>query len=107
MSKFCEICENLLIATFINDELNFKCMACSTSYPANPVDTLRYENTKDPEVSNFAKILSKSSSDPITLKAKVKCIKNNCIGTIVKEVRIGDELHLYRVCTVCNSQWLA
>jgi DNA-directed RNA polymerase subunit M/transcription elongation factor TFIIS len=106
MAKFCIYCDNLLIPNFHNEELSFKCMMCNTMYPPNDEDTLRYERIKENDVMIFEKILNKAVDDPATIKAYVKCIKTKCTGKIVKQVRIGDDLRLFNICTICRSQWL-
>jgi len=106
MSKFCEICDNLLNANFYNDELNFKCEMCQISYKPNEYDTLRYERIKENDVMIFEKILNKAVDDPATIKSYVNCIKTDCSGKIVKQVRIGDDMRLYNICMVCRTQWL-
>lgn len=106
MSKFCSYCDNLLIPNFHNEELSFKCMMCNSAYASNDEDTLRYENIKENDVMIFEKILNKAVDDPVTIKARVKCIKTKCDGKIVKQVRIGEDMRLFNICTTCRSQWL-
>lgn len=106
MAKFCTYCDNLLIPNFINEELVFKCMMCNVMYPPNDGDTLRYERIKENDIMIFEKILNKAGDDPVTIKAKVNCIKTQCPGKIAKQVRIGDDMRLFNICTTCQSQWL-
>ncbi len=106
MSKFCENCDNLLVANFFNDELNFQCVLCNTSYAPDDEDTLRFERIKESNVMIFEKILNKAVDDPATIKAYVKCIKTDCSGKIAKQVRVGDDMRLYNICMKCRTQWL-
>ncbi len=106
MASFCTNCANLLIPSFYNDELNFKCVMCSEIYPPKPEDTLRSERIKENDVMIFEKNLNKAADDPATIKAHVNCINEKCPSKIVKQVRIGDDLKLFNICVRCKTQWL-
>lgn len=106
MSKFCEFCDNLLVANFFNDKLTFKCTLCHVSYNATNEDTVRKERIKESNIMLFEKIINKSLNDPATSKDFVDCINEKCKGKIVKLVRIGDNMLLYKICTTCGTTWL-
>jgi DNA-directed RNA polymerase subunit M/transcription elongation factor TFIIS len=106
MAKFCDICSNLVIPSFANDTITFKCGSCLISYPSEPVDTLRRERIKEADVNIFNKILDKAVDDPVSIKARIKCKNTNCSGDIVKQVRVGQDMRLYNICCKCRMQWL-
>ncbi len=106
MYKFCKNCDNCLDSNYYNDELTFKCKMCNVTYLPDDEDSLRYERLKETDVMIYEKILNKAVDDPATLKAYVKCINTKCPGKIVAQVRIGEDMHLYNICTVCRTQWL-
>jgi DNA-directed RNA polymerase subunit M/transcription elongation factor TFIIS len=106
MAKFCISCDNLLVPDFVNEELIFKCVMCNETYPHDDVDTLRYERVKEGDVLIFEKILNNAGKDPVTIKAHVNCINADCSGKIVKQVRVGDDMKLFNVCIICQTQWL-
>lgn len=106
MSKFCEACDNLLQAYYNNDRINFRCVKCHLIYESDDKDTLRYEKIKESNVMIYEKILNKAVDDPATIKAYMKCVNDKCSGKIVKQVRLGDDMRLYNICTTCRSQWL-
>jgi DNA-directed RNA polymerase subunit M/transcription elongation factor TFIIS len=102
MTKFCDICNNLLVSTYTDDMLYFECMSCRTRYNHNKSDTLRYQSTKKKTVI-YRTLLEKSVDDPTVLKAYVDCPK--CDNKIVKQVRIGKNMELYNVCINCRYIW--
>lgn len=104
MVKFCKSCDNLLNIQFKNDELMFMCHICRIYYDSDDTDTLIYERVKNDNMMIFEKILRNASDDPAAIKAYKKCISCNC--SIVKQVRIGDQLRLYNICVKCKTQWL-
>jgi DNA-directed RNA polymerase subunit M/transcription elongation factor TFIIS len=106
MAKFCEICENLLLPNFSENKINFICNICHISYASDSVDTLRRERVKESDINIFSKILNKANDDPCTIKARIKCKNDKCVSDVVKQVRVGQDLKLYNICTVCNLQWL-
>lgn len=106
MVKFCKNCDNLLDSNYHNDELTFKCKMCNVVYPPNDEDSLRYERHKQADVMIYEKILEKAADDPASLKALIDCINPDCPGKLVAQVRIGEELYLYNICTECKTQWL-
>ena len=106
MSKFCGICDNLLVAIYTNDELAFRCNTCFIPYKSSPEDTLRYEKIKESNIMIFEKIMNKAVKDPATIKAKIDCIDTKCKGTIVKQVRVGSDMRLYNICEICEKRWL-
>ena len=55
----------------------------------------------------YQKILDKAVDDPATIKARINCINKKCNNDIVKQVRIGDDMRLYNICTLCRVQWLS
>ena|SRR6476646_10481744 len=107
MIKFCKSCDNILIEKIINNELMFKCQSCSEVYKSTPEDSLRKERIKDINVMS-SKTLDNAINDPATIKANIKCIRNECKGNIVKQVRMNDtSARLYNICTTCGVQWLS
>lgn len=106
MSKFCSICDNLLTATFSDDVLSFVCETCFINYKSNPEDSLRRERIKEVDIRIFSKILDKAEHDPATIKARIKCLNDKCSGTIVKQVRVGQDMRLYNICITCHIQSL-
>lgn len=106
MTKFCKICDNLLVATFNNDDLYFKCMMCHISYDLEPEDTLRYEFIKESNVMIYEKILNRAVDDPVVYKTYKKCIDKKCKGELIKQMPVGEEMRLYNICTTCRTQWL-
>jgi DNA-directed RNA polymerase subunit M/transcription elongation factor TFIIS len=104
MSKFCKYCYNILYPNVNNDELVFKCMSCHEVYPAEANDSLRYERTKEANISRFEKILNNTADDPAVLKARIQCVK--CDNDIIKQVRIGQDMKLFNVCPKCNTKWI-
>lgn len=106
MSKFCENCNNLLLEKYMDNSLAFSCESCHTIYNSDPSDSLRKSRVKGIEIIS-TKILDRAIDDPVALKAYVKCIKKNCKGVLVKQVRINDATaRLYNICTTCHVQWL-
>lgn len=106
MAKFCDICENLLLPNFTDNKIIFRCNTCLISYPSNATDTLRRERIKESDINIFSKILDKSSMDPATIKAHIKCKNDKCSGNLVKQVRVGQDMRLYNVCLTCSFQFL-
>ena len=106
MVKFCSECNNLLIPNYKNDELKFQCYMCKIEYLPDDKDTLIYEKIKKSDIMIFEKILNRAGDDPATIKEIIQCIKKNCKNNIVKQVRLGDEMKLFNICTVCKTQWL-
>lgn len=106
MAKFCEICENLLSSNFANDKITFTCNVCHIAYASNASDTLRRERIKESDINIFSKILDKAIDDPATIKAHLKCKNDKCSSTVVKQVRVGTDMRLYNICTICKIQWL-
>ena len=104
MTKFCDICANLLIEQFIENTLSFQCQTCGKKQPANNEDTLRRTRMKENNVAVFDKIIKNAARDPATIKAEVPCIK--CDSTIVKQVRTFPDMTLYNICVKCNTSWL-
>lgn len=105
--QFCEMCNKLLVPSFANDKLTFTCELCILSYESKPEDTLRSSRFKESNIMVFQKILDKAVDDPATIKARVKCLNKKCSGEIVKQVRIGEDMRLYNICTTCKLQWLS
>lgn len=106
MATFCETCENLLSAKYINDELTFNCESCHISYKSKDEDTLRKERVKENDVMIYEKILNKAVDDPATIKARIKCLDKKCKNDIVKQVRINDDsASLYNICITCKKTW--
>ena len=107
MSKFCEICSNLLTPSFANDTITFRCGSCLTEYKSESTDTLRRERIKSADVNIFNKILDKAIDDPAVLKAFIKCKNTNCSGDLVKQVRVGEDMRLYNICMKCKIIFLS
>lgn len=104
MSEFCNMCDNLLSPVFYNDELNFKCLSCNIIYPSNEIQSLRFERIKGNDAHDG--IMENAVEDPATMKALISCIQNKCKGGVVKQIRVGKNMHLYNICTTCKTSWL-
>ncbi len=104
--KFCKYCNNLLDAIFNNEEMVFRCNMCNNIYHPFPIDTLRYERVKENSINLFENILNKAVDDPVSLKERVDCVNSKCNGKIVKQVRVGNDMKLFNICTTCKTQWL-
>lgn len=106
-SKWCKICNNLLLPNYLNDELTFKCEVCHISYESDVNDTLRKERTKENDIMVHEMYLNRAAEDPATIKARIDCISSKCKGTIVRQVRTNVNMHLYNICILCNARWLS
>jgi DNA-directed RNA polymerase subunit M/transcription elongation factor TFIIS len=106
MVKFCEQCNSLLTEKFIDNKLVFRCELCYISYPSSPSDSLRKERIKGNDII-LSHTLNKAVDDPATIKAYVDCIRNECDGKLVKQVRMTNNLQLYNICIKCRVQWIA
>ncbi len=103
---FCTICNNLLSSVFNNNTLALNCDKCTIVYPSKNEDSLRKERIKEDDIMVYEKILNKAVDDPVTIKVNMKCLDKKCKGTIVKQVRVGTDMRLYNICTICKSQFL-
>lgn len=104
MKGFCRDCQNLLKTEIENEELVLYCFCCRNKYPALPEDTLCDEQVKEGNVAIYERILNKAGKDPVNLKAFVNC--RRCTNTVVRQVRIGEDMKLFNVCTKCHHKWL-
>jgi len=104
MPLFCNICNNLLNIVTTSNQFYFKCTKCYIIYQAQPNDSLRYEDMKGTDLIIYNLILKNAGQDPVNPKVKKKCLK--CSNDIIKQVRLGEEMHLINVCPKCNHQWI-
>jgi len=104
MPMFCKLCNNLLSIITTADEFYFKCVKCQINYTPDKKDSLRYEDTTGANLVIYKTILKNAGRDPVNPKVKKKCKK--CKNTIVKQVRLSNDLRLINVCIKCNNQWL-
>lgn len=105
--KFCTRCNNWVEANFNNDVLTFKCATCHIDYPSNQYDTLRKESIKESDLTQFSKIIDKAVYDPATIKASVDCKNSKCIGKLVKQIRIGEDMRLFNICMTCHNKYIS
>ena len=105
MAKFCDVCEALLIPIYTDEKMAFQCVPCRIAFPPEPVDTLRYEKNKVMDTAIHELALTRAADDPTNIKANIKCI-NSCGGTIVKQIRVGDDMKLFNTCLKCKTSWL-
>lgn len=92
MTKFCEICHNIVI---FNDDALYVCTFCKDSTPLTPEDTLLTYNRKLPEESQFTTCMYGAPKDPTTKKHNEKCDKCNVYKT---EVHLGVEEKTLLLC---------
>jgi DNA-directed RNA polymerase subunit M/transcription elongation factor TFIIS len=104
MPLFCASCDNLLSIITTSDEFYYKCIKCQKIYQPNNDDILCYEDVKGTNLIIYKTILQNAGQDPVNPKIRKDCIK--CKNTIVKQVRLGEDMRLINVCTSCNEQWI-
>jgi len=103
-NHFCRDCHILLNTEIENEELVKSCCKCKNVYEALPDDTLCYEYSTAGNISIYEIILKKAGRDPVNLKAAIKCGK--CSNGLVRQVRVGEDMKLFNICTECSHHWL-
>lgn len=104
--NYCQTCDNTMVPNFINDELTFICKSCNITTSSSKEDSLRKERIKESNILIHENMLNNAANDPVTKKARIKCMSKKCTGNIVKQVEISDEMLLYNICIKCNYIWL-
>ena len=93
--KFCNKCSSILRPVTNTGELNFHCV-CEETYPAEPIDTLRFEEYIESSESNekYKVFIENSSHDLAGLKVDKTC--KSCGIPFLTMIYIGvDETPLY------------
>jgi DNA-directed RNA polymerase subunit M/transcription elongation factor TFIIS len=106
MPRFCEVCNNLLSVIATADAFSYKCIKCQRSYQPSHDDSLRYEDTKGTNLIVYKPILKNAGRDPVNPKVRKTCTK--CKNTVVRQVRLGDDMRLINICAneKCCKQWI-
>lgn len=104
MPRFCETCNNLLSVIATSDEFYFKCIKCQLTYRPSEDDSLRFESTKGTNLIVYKTILKNAGRDPVNPKVRKPC--DGCASTIVRQVRLGDDMRLINICINCDKQWI-
>ena len=101
-SLFCKICANLLSVVTTADTFYFKCAKCQELYQPTDKDSIRYEEVRGSELAMHKTILLNAGMDPVNPKVKCKC---TCGNNFAKQVRLGSDMRVINICTMCNRQW--
>jgi len=105
MPLFCDICNNLLSVITTASTFYFKCAQCQKRFKPLPDDSLRYEESTGINLLIYKKILQNAAKDPLNPKVLRDC--PNCKKkTIIRQVRLGDDLRLINTCIKCEKQWI-
>jgi len=87
--------------------MSYKCPRCNIITAINPKDTLLYTEARNKNSTYmFSSILQYAHKDPVAEKKIKKCKRSGCENTIMNTVRIGDEMKLIYVCTVCKNSYI-
>ena len=103
MKAFCPVCQNRLRELTLN-ELAFQCVSCFTIVPAEPDDTLRYEEIKSGGIIQHETMLKNLADDPVNVEVQITCPK--CGYDIARSATLGEDMRTLYACTKCKHLWL-
>ena len=100
--KFCDNCGSRLNIRFAGENISFICARCLTTAPAEPIDTVLYDQANTSGLANILPYVNHAEKDISNARVYRDCSK--CKGKIMQLLIIGPNCVRVFVCinSDCN-----